>query len=397
MRDRAGECVSTSIAADGGASFFNGNCLRVRLAADDRERGICMKALVKTALGPGNVRLCDVKNPGPGRGQVRVAVEYAGICGTDLRIRDGVAPSNPPVILGHEFSGVIDELGEGVRSYSVGERVVCETAVVICGSCRFCRTGEYMMCDDRRSSGYGVDGGFAEFVVTRAEAVHRLPSGVTLEHGALAEPLAVAVHVVLERSGIQMGDCVLVSGAGTIGILTTFVAKSAGAFVVLAGASCDRERLRVGREMGADIVVDVEEESLDSIIKDVTGGYGVDVAFECAGNEASIVQCFRCLRKKGTLVQVGLPEKESLVSFDDLSRRELRVLGSFGHKWTSWETAIKLLERSGEVIGKVISAKLPLEEWEAAFQAVKDCTALKVLLYPNRSSTYASRPCVNRR
>lgn len=350
-----------------------------------------MKALVKTAPGPGNVQLCDVKNPEPGRGQVRVAVKYAGICGTDLRIRDGVAPSNPPVILGHEFSGVIDELGEGVRGYSVGERVVCETAAVICGSCRFCRTGEYMMCDGRRSAGYGVDGGFAEFSVTRVEAVHRLPDGVTFEQGALAEPLAVGAHAVLERSGVQIGDYVLVSGAGTIGILTTFVAKSAGAFVVLAGASCDRERLRIGRGMGADIVVNVEEESLSSIIKDVTGGYGVDVAFECAGNEASIAQCFRCLRKKGTLTQVGLPEKEFPVNFDDLSRRELRLLGSFGHKWTSWETALKLLERSGEVISKVISEKFPLEEWEAAFQAVKNRTALKVLLYPSRSSIYLHR------
>jgi L-iditol 2-dehydrogenase len=346
------------------------------------KEGMGMNALVKLAPGPGNVELREVEDPKPGRGQVKVAVSYAGVCGTDLRIRDGVAPSNPPVILGHEFSGTVCELGEGVCGFSVGDRVVCETVAVVCGSCRFCCTGEYMMCEDRRSVGYGVDGGFADFCVTRSEALHKLPGEVTLEQGALAEPLAVAVHAVTERADVSMGDYVLVSGAGTIGVLAAFVAKRAGAFVILAGTSCDYDRLRIGMEIGADMVVNVEDQALHSVVNDVTAGCGVDVAFECAGNIASITQCVQCLRKQGTLTQVGLVETQVPVNFDDLSRRELKLIGSFGHRWVSWEAAVELLRRFGDVLGNVISTRHPLEEWETAFEEIESRAALKVLLYP---------------
>jgi L-iditol 2-dehydrogenase len=341
-----------------------------------------MKALVKTATGPGNVQICEVKEPTPSRCQVKIAIKYAGICGTDIKIRNGTAPSNPPVILGHEFCGIIEEVGKDVKNFKVGNRVVSETAASICGFCFYCRTGNYMMCENRLSAGYGVDGGFAEFCVIREEAIHRLPDEVTFKQGALTEPLAVSVHAVLERTKVQTGDFVLVSGVGTIGLLTAFVAKSAGAYVILAGTSVDTERLKVGEKLGVNVIINVEKEDLYSLVKRDTNGYGVDYAFECAGVAPSVSQCIKCLRKGGSMVQTGLLEKPFQVDFNDLTRRELRLVGTFGHKWKSWETSIRLLKHFGKKIEKVISYECSLEEWEAAFKDAENKKGIKILLYP---------------
>lgn len=343
-----------------------------------------MKALVKTEPGPGNVKLSEVNEPIPGFGQVKIAVKYCGICGTDLKIEKDLAPSKPPVILGHEFCGIVHEIGEGVNNFKKGDRVVSETMAFSCGSCKYCYTGNYMMCDNRLSAGYGVDGGFAEFCVIREGALHKLPDNVSFEQGALAEPLAVCIHFVIELSNLKLGEFVLVSGAGTIGLLAAFVAKTAGAYVILAGTSCDIERLKIGKEMGADRVMNIEEEDLSSVIKEITAGYGVDKAFECAGTATSVQNCIQSLRKRGTLTQVGLNEKLVPTDFNQISRKELRIIGSFGHNWANWETSIHLLKNFGDVISKVISDIRPLEDWMEAFKEMENRTAIKILLYPHR-------------
>jgi len=342
-----------------------------------------MKALVKTKLGTENLKLSEVNEPIPSFGQVKIAIKYCGICGTDLKIKKNLAPSNPPVILGHELCGIVHEVGEGVKIFKKGDRVVSETVASICGSCKYCQTGNYMMCDNRLSIGYGVDGGFAEFCVIREEALHKLPDEVSFEEGALAEPLAVCVHSVIELSKIKLGEFVLVSGTGTIGLLTAFVAKIAGAYVILAGMSCDVNRLKISKEMGINKVVNIEEEDLLSVVKEVTAGYGVDKAFECAGAVGSVQNCIQSLRKCGTLTQVGLIEKLVPIDFNQISRKQLRIIGSFGHNWANWETSIYLLNNFGNVITKVISDKRPLKEWMEAFKDMENRTAIKILLYPH--------------
>ncbi len=342
-----------------------------------------MIALVKTHSGPGNVKLKEVNEPTPGFGQVKIAVKYCGICGTDLKIKKGLAPSNPPVILGHEFCGEVHEIGEGVKNIKEGDRVVSETMAYSCGSCKYCQTGNYMMCDNRLSAGYGVDGGFAEFCVIREGALHKLPDNVSFELGALAEPLAVCVHFVIELSKLKLGEFVLVSGTGTIGLLAAFVAKKAGAHVILAGMSCDAKRLKIGKEMGIDEVVNVEEENLLSVVKEITAGYGVDKAFECAGAVASVQNCIQSLRKCGVLTQVGLVEKLVPTDFNQISRKQLKIIGSFAHNWANWETSIHLLKNFGDIISKIISDKRPLEDWREAFKEMENRKAIKILLYPH--------------
>ena len=198
-----------------------------------------MKAVMKVRSGPGNVELRDVPEPEPGPGQVRIAVAAAGVCGTDIHILRDEFPSRPPVILGHEFSGRVDRLGDGVAEFAPGDSVVAMPAAVRCGRCRYCLSGDILMCEGRRSIGHGVDGAFARYVVVPAEMVHRVPQGVPLRHAALAEPVAVAVHAVSERSKVTAGDAVLVSGVGPIGLLILQVVRAHGARAKGARASGD--------------------------------------------------------------------------------------------------------------------------------------------------------------
>jgi L-iditol 2-dehydrogenase len=169
-----------------------------------------MKALLKMAKGKGNVEIMEVEEPEVSAGQVKIKVSVGGICGTDIKIREDMAPYFPPVILCHEFSGIIEDVGEGVKGFQRGDRVISETAQVICGKCYFCKSGNFMMCPNRRSIGYGVDGAFAEYIVVREGIVHKIPEGVSMEEAALCEPLAVAVHAVFDTISLAPTDTVVV-------------------------------------------------------------------------------------------------------------------------------------------------------------------------------------------
>jgi L-iditol 2-dehydrogenase len=234
-----------------------------------------MKGLVKYAKGPGNMEIRDVAEPTAGPGQVKIEIKAAGICGSDLHIfHDDIAgiPINPPVITGHEFTGVIVEVGEGVTQWKVGERITSETAFSFCGDCMHCRTGRYNLCNYRRTLGYWYNGAFTKYTVVPEERIHKLPDHVDFVAGALAEPLACVTHAVLELTSIMTGDVVLITGPGSIGMLALQVAKAQGATVVVSGTNIDRERLAKAKQLGADYTVDVTEQDLAALINDLTGG-----------------------------------------------------------------------------------------------------------------------------
>jgi L-iditol 2-dehydrogenase len=196
-----------------------------------------MKALVKYALGPGNMELREVPTPSPGEGEVLIAVKAAGICGSDIHIYHGDIQLllRPPVVIGHEFSGVIAELGPGVEGLEVGQGVTCETAVHTCGRCWACRTGWTNACGQKELLGYVFDGGFAPYCVVPARLIHPLPEGVDFIAGAVSEPLACAAHAIGELTGVEAGETVLVAGPGTIGLLSLQVARASGARVLVCG------------------------------------------------------------------------------------------------------------------------------------------------------------------
>ena len=340
-----------------------------------------MKAVVKTRPGPGNVELREVPDPVPGQGQVRIAVAAAGICGTDVHIFREEFPSRPPVILGHEFSGRIDRLGPDVSALAPGDPVVALTAAVRCGRCRYCLTGNVLMCEQRLSIGHGVDGAFARYVVVPAEMVRLVPAGIDLRQAALAEPAAVAVHAALERSRITAGDTVVVSGVGPVGLLVLQVARAQGGRVLAAGTGRDHHRLRLAEQLGAEVTVDVDAQDLTSLARHWSKG-GADIAFECAGVPRSLDACLGVVRRIGTLVQVGLMGRRIECEYEQVAMRELVVVGSYGSSLTSWPRALALLSRGRVLAAPLISDVLPLTAWAEGFRKTEAQESIKVLLDP---------------
>ncbi|HKV44018.1 MAG TPA: zinc-binding dehydrogenase [bacterium] len=341
-----------------------------------------MKAVMKTARGAGHVELRDVPEPEPGPGQVRIAVAAAGICGTDIHIFREEFPSRPPVILGHEFSGRIDRVGPGVEGMAPGDPVVAATAAVRCGRCRYCLTGNILMCERRLSIGHGVDGAFTRYIVVPADMVHPIPHGVDLRHAALAEPLAVAVHAVIERSRVTAGDTVLVSGVGPIGLLVLQVARAEGGRVIAAGTARDGRRLELARRLGAEVTVDVDVADFPEAVGEWTRGAGVDVAFECAGASRSLDACLGAVRRIGTLVQVGLMGRRIECDYERVAMHELDVVGTYGSSLMSWPRALALLSQGRVKAGPLISDVLPIAAWEEGFRKTAAGESIKVLLDP---------------
>jgi len=338
-------------------------------------------ALVKVRSGPGNVELREMPEPQPGRGQVRIAVAAAGICGTDIHILRDEFPSRPPVILGHEFSGRVDRVGDGVEGLEPGVAVVAVPAAIRCGRCRYCLSGDILMCEQRRSIGHGVHGAFARYVVVPADMVHRVPAGLDLTLASLAEPAAVAVHAVSERGAVAADDAVLVSGVGPIGLLVLLVARARGARLLAAGTARDARRLALARRLGAAATVNVDEDDLAAAARAWSAG-GVDVAFECAGAPASLDACLSSLRRIGTLVQVGLMGRRIECDYERVAMHELRVVGTYGSALTSWPKALAFLASGAVDRGAMISDVLPLGAWEEGFRKTAAQESIKVVLIP---------------
>lgn len=343
-----------------------------------------MKALVKFAAGPGNAALRDVPEPIPGPGQVKVEVQAAGVCGSDLHIYhdDIQIPVEPPVIMGHEFSGNVVERGEEVERVQVGDRVTCETSATFCGRCLHCRIGNYNMCSQRKVVGYAVDGCFARYIVVNERQVHALPDNVDFISGALTEPLACCVHAVLEQTPISPGDLVVITGPGTIGLLCLQLVKAAGGVPVVCGTSQDAERLRLARQMGAAKVMDVTTEDLLAWL-DVHAPFGgADVFLECAGAPAAARLGLQALRRGGRYTQIGLFSGPFELAFDLIAYKELLVTGTLGQRWSSWRRTLSLMQQAQVQPRPLISHVLPLSQWREAFRLVEEKQGLKVILEP---------------
>ena len=339
-----------------------------------------MKALVKTRDGAGSLELLERDKPSIGPNDVLIEVAYAGICGTDLHVLKGHWKCSTPVVLGHEFCGTIAECGENVEGFRQGDRVVSGNPDSTCGACYHCRAGNSFMCKNRISLGFMIDGGFSQYVKVGKGNVHLIPQNVSMQEAALCEPLSVAVRALAERISIHSGDHVLISGAGSIGLLCAAVAKAEGATTYLCGLDVDRQRLECSKKMGSDVVINVQREDAKAIVMDHTLGEGIDIAVECAGSPESLTTCFDTVRKGGTLVQVGIYSKPFEVDFDQLVMNELQVFGVYGYLWHTWEKSLALM-RDGKVdVKPLISNDYPLSQWSEAFEEAESGPGAKVLL-----------------
>jgi len=341
-----------------------------------------LKALVKTKAGPGNLEILDVPEPVVTDRMVKIKVVYSGVCGTDVHTWDGLYPGNtPPVTLGHEFSGYVTEIGPAVQSLKPGDRVTSETTFSICGECVFCRRKEYNLCSFRKGIGTQVNGSFADYVLSREESVHKIPDTVSLLSAALTEPLACAVHGCLERTTVTAGDTVLILGPGAMGILSAMTMLAQGATVILSGVSVDEDKLRFARELGVQHTVNQQKENLQDIVMQLTKGAGVNSVIECSGNVKALNLALQLAGKQADIVQLGIFQKQyNEIDTSVFFPKELRLVGSRTQKPSSWEIAINLMASKALIPEKLVTGTFPLDEWQKAFQTVKEQRGIKTII-----------------
>ncbi len=344
-----------------------------------------MRALVKTTEGPGNLELRDVPVPQIGADEALIRVRACGICGSDLKIQDDQHPYTPPVVIGHEFAGEIAEIGAGVSGWQVGDRVVSEQHIGACGHCRQCLTGNAFACSAKRAPGYFTDGAFTEFIKVPAWLLHRIPEKLSFVEAAFTEPSAVAAHGMLDRTGINPEDVVVILGCGPIGLVAAKMAQEEGASkVIVTGIDRDEiARLPKGREIGIDHVVNVMKEDLAGLVNNLTHGEGADVVIELSGALPAINQAFQLARRLGRVGIIGQPPADEIkIPYRQAMFRALTVSFSYSSKYTSWERALSLFERGAINPSQFITHVLPLEAWEQGFELSRSGQAVKVVLEP---------------
>jgi len=343
-----------------------------------------MKAVVKYALGPGNVEVRDVPEPTPGPGDVKVEVKAAGVCGSDVHLWHGEIglAVQTPVIMGHEFSGIVAEVGKDVTRWKPGDRVTCETARHVCGKCTNCRTGNYNICEEKQLIGYVFDGCFTKYTLIAEDRVHHLPDNVDFLAGAMTEPVASCTNGVLEKTPILPGDVVVVAGPGGIGLICMQLAKAAGGRIILCGTSVDEQRLELGRRLGADYTVNVEKQNPRELVDELTNGEGAEVFLECSGTPPAALMGISLLRRGGKYTQIGLIGKAFPIQFDMIAYKELRVTGLLGQRWISWKRALTLMETGMIDLNSLISDVLPISQWETAFKKHDAKSGIKLILTP---------------
>ncbi len=309
-----------------------------------------------------DLRYEDVPEPSPGPGQIKVKVDLAGICGTDLKeYADGpgmIDPTKVPIILGHEFVGRIAELGEGVTNFKVGERVT-GLGYWYCGECYYCKRAMYNICVNAGFTGLTAEGCMTEYVVIPSYAAYKLPDSVSDELGALVEPLAVAFHAV-QQGNVRTGDTMAIVGSGTIGLCVLLAARAAGANNIYVVDKVKR-RGELALAMGATAFISPEDEDPEQRVKDLTDGLGADVSFECVGIQATAQLAQKLARSGGNIVIVGVFEAPASMDLFDLMFNQKTMVGSpiYVHEA---KTVIALLADKRIDPGKLITAKVPLKD-----------------------------------
>jgi len=343
-----------------------------------------MRVIMKVAAGAGNIEVCDLPEPVPGSGQVKLKVHAAGLCGTDLLICRDEFKSVPPVVLGHEIAGEVTEVGQGVSESLLGTRVTPNPLFQTCICDRHCQNGYSTHCPSQHFIGTSVHGGFAEYLVVPAQNLHQLPEHISYREGALTEPLACIVHsVLLNAQTVRAGDLVVIAGPGPIGLLTLQILKASHATVVMVGTNEDSYRLSVAHNLGADYVVTSETRDLPALVQDVSmQGLGADLVYECSGSNRAPEQLLNLVRYRGSYVQIGHFGKSIHWNLDQVRSKELTVIGSNGSTQESWIRALRLLTNGTVNMNPLLTHDFTLSQWNEAVNMVNQKRTVKALFRP---------------
>lgn len=342
-----------------------------------------MKAFAKVGRGPGEATLKEFPEPEPGIGEVLIEVAACGVCGSDLHAYQsdrGYEWMEPPTVLGHEFSGTVEAVGDGVSSLEPGDRVIA-IAIQGCGACRTCMLGSTHLCPRRQIVGLNHDGGMSEHVVVSERHLVRIPDNVDLELAALAEPLSVAVHAVLERATIRPGQTVVVTGPGPIGLLCAVMARLSGGDVLVVGTGADAvTRLPAADRLGFR-TANLEDGPLGEHLQSAFGERSPDAWIEASGAVAALGNALDLVRPGGTITVVGMFSEPVSFFPTQAVRSELGLLFSYASIYPDYEVALNLLA-SGAIDPDPLVQQYPLDAASRAFEEAGQGRTVKPLLIP---------------
>jgi threonine 3-dehydrogenase len=338
-----------------------------------------MKALYKDKAGPGLI-LAERPEPAPGRGEVKIRVARTGICGTDLHIESwdawAAGAINAPLIPGHEFSGHVVELGEGVTSVEIGALVSGEGHVV-CGHCRNCRAGRRHLCKFTSSIGVNRDGAFAEFVVIPEQNVWQHPLDIDPELAAIFDPLGNAVHTAL--SFPMVGEDVLITGAGPIGLMAAKVARHIGARHIVM-TDVNEERLQLARDMGVSLAINVSNVRISEAQEQLGMKEGFDIGLEMSGHATALPEMINNMNQGGRIAMLGLPAAPISIDWATVVTHMITIKGIYGREMFETWYAMNALVHTGLDVSAVVTDRFPAERWEEAFATARNGNRGKVII-----------------
>ncbi len=336
-----------------------------------------MKALVWTAPGKAEVR--DVAVPQPAAGQARLKVTYCGICGSDIGIYAGKHPrAKAPLILGHEFIGVIDAIEGDGGSFSVGDRVAGWPNIP-CTECYFCKIGIPHVCKSLKITGIDLDGGAGEYVVCDIRNLVKLDESLSDKAASIIEPLAVAVRSLHQANFKSLGTAAII-GAGPIGLMVAVMLKNASASRIIV-SDIDEGRLNLCREFGFE-TVNITKTSLAEYVMSTTDGIGTDYVFECSGTEPGSLEMSKVCRIGGLICQTGVHKMPHQVDLRDINFKEQQIIGSRGHTMDEFRQAAGFAPRIQRDLEKAVTQVIPLADSADVFDMIADpgLVTVKVVL-----------------
>jgi threonine 3-dehydrogenase len=338
-----------------------------------------LKALYKSSSGPGLV-LTERPEPEVKENEVKIRVLRTGICGTDLHIEswDAWAANavDAPLIPGHEFSGIVVEVGEDVTTIPIGTLVSGEGHIV-CGLCRNCRAGRRHLCMNTSSVGINRDGAFAEYVVIPEENVWKHPKTLDPDLAAIFDPLGNAVHTALTFP--LVGEDVLIAGAGPIGLMSAKIARHIGArFIVI--TDINENRLELARKMGVDVALNISTGDLAKVQQDLGMREGFDVAFEMSGAPAALPMILENIGHGARVAMLGLPAKPVIIDWAKVVSHMITLKGIYGREMFETWYAMNAMVQTGLDVSAVITDRVPVSNWEEAFAIARRGNSGKVII-----------------
>ena len=333
--------------------------------------GHMMKTMLQQVMiSPGQIEFHEVPVPDPKTGEVLIKIMNIGICGSDIHVYHGKHPfTSYPVTQGHEVSGLIEKIGEGTTGFTIGQKVTVQPQGV-CGECYPCRHGKYNLCEKLKVMGFQTTGMASQYFAVDAKRVTALPETISLEEGALIEPLAVAVHAV-GCAGDVNGKSICVLGAGPIGILTAQVAKGLGAHNVMITDVSDI-RLAKAKEVGVEACINTKTEDFATEFIRYFGPDKADVIYDCAGNNITMNQAIRSARKGSVLILVAVFDGMATVDLAVLNDHELSLNTSMMYRNEDYQKAIELVSERKVQLKPLISKKFSFQQYQSAYKYIDE-------------------------